>query len=97
MSKITASAKGQECQIRLLGICNHDNSTVVWAHANGLAAGKGIGKKSPDILGSYACSACHDAIDRRVTPMGIFYQDIEIAFHEGHQRSVNILIEKGLV
>lgn len=98
MSKITASAKGEECQVRIPGVCNFDPETTVWAHANGLAAGKGGGLKSPDALGTYACSACHDLIDGRgPRPPWMMRHDVLLAFHEGHQRSFIKLIEKGLV
>ena len=97
MSKITQSAKGEECQVRLPGVCNFNPQTTVWAHANGLAAGKGIGKKSPDALGTYACSACHDVIDGRVHPRNLERHEIQLAFHEGHQRSFILLEAKGLV
>jgi len=97
MSKITQSAKGEDCQVRLHGVCNFNSETVVWAHANGLAAGKGMGMKSPDALGSYACSACHDVIDGRVHPRHLERHEIQLAFHEGHQRSFIKLLEKGLV
>ena len=32
MSKITKSAMGEECQVRLIGICNYNNETTVFAH-----------------------------------------------------------------
>lgn len=95
MSKITESARGQECQIRIIGVCTNKN--VVWCHAIGLAAGKAIGGKSPDVLGAYGCEACHDAYDRRKRHSGITYEEIEMDFHHGHQRSVVILDEKGLI
>jgi Protein of unknown function (DUF1364) len=98
MSKITESARDQECTMRIPGICNFDRATTVWAHANGNSAGKGFGLKSPDSLGCYACSSCHDLYDRRVPkPKGMRREDIELAFHHGHQRSYQILLEKGLV
>ena len=96
MSKITDSAKGQECQVRIPGVCSGDSSTVVWAHAIGTASGKGIGMKSPDALGSYACQPCHDAYDRRIRT-NHDRQFIEHCFMEGHMKSLRILIEKGLV
>lgn len=72
--------------------------TTVWAHANGSAAGKGIGMKSPDLLGSYACQYCHDVYDRRRKPVFPAARDtIECAFWEGHARSLIILLKKGLV
>lgn len=97
MSKITASAEGQECQVRIPGVCNGDSSTVVWAHAIGLASGKGLGMKSPDIMGAYACQRCHDAYDRRIKPHGVLYFRVKECFMDGHLRSLQILIEKGLV
>ncbi|MEM7892713.1 DUF1364 domain-containing protein [Morganella morganii] len=53
-----------ECQIRIPGVCNGNSETVVLAHYRmpGLC---GTGIKSPDIFGAWACSACHDEIDRR--------------------------------
>jgi hypothetical protein len=98
MSKITESARGEECQVRIPGVCNFNPETTVWAHANGLAAGKGRGLKSPDALGTYACYACHAVIDGHARrPLGWDKVDVEIAFHQGHQRSFIILLEKGLV
>lgn len=98
MSKITESARGVECQIRIPFVCNGNRETTVWCHANGSAAGKGIGMKSPDPLGAFGCSACHDAYDRRTPlPKGQCREDIELAFHEGHLRSLNILLNRGLV
>ena len=60
-TKLTKSARGQDCQIRIEGICNHDNTTTILAHR----AGGGMGGKVPDREGAYACSACHDAVDGR--------------------------------
>lgn len=98
MSTITASARNEECLVRLPGICNFNRETVCWAHANGSAAGKGIGMKSHDLLGAYACSACHDAVDRRrPTPPSMTREQVEVAFWEGHARSILVLIEKGLI
>lgn len=97
MSRITESARHEECQVRIPGVCSGDNSTVVWAHAIGLAAGRGMGLKAPDILGSYACQKCHDAYDRRIKPYGVLYYKVKECFYEGHLRSLQILIEKGLI
>jgi putative nuclease YbcO-like protein len=45
-------------------VCNGDPSTTVLCHYR-LAGISGMGMKSPDEIAAYACSACHDAIDRR--------------------------------
>ena len=57
MSKIRASARGERCQIRFPGICNHDPETTVFAHYR-LAGYCGTGIKPPDFMGAYACSDC---------------------------------------
>ena len=59
-SKITESARGMPCQVRLNG-CMPDNETVVYAHLNG----GGMGTKQSDLHGMYACLNCHDIIDGR--------------------------------
>lgn len=100
MSKITDSARNMMCQIRLPGICNMDPATTVWCHANGSAAGKGMWMKSDDELGAYGCFACHEVYDRR-RPIprlaNLTRIDVELAFWEGHARSMKILKEKGLL
>jgi hypothetical protein len=57
--KITDSAKGEECTLRIPGICNRDPSTTVFAHMNG----GGMAYKHHDIHGCYACSDCHQWVD----------------------------------
>ncbi len=55
--KLRDSARGQDCTLRLTGICNFDRETVVLAH---LPCGlKGTGMKGPDNIAVFACSACH--------------------------------------
>lgn len=61
--KIRNSARGQECQVRMPGVCNRNNETVILAH---VGKGSGMGQKCDDIHATYACSACHDVIDGRV-------------------------------
>ena len=60
---LRASAKGQPCALRL-SCCNHDPETTVLAHLR-LFGMAGIGEKPDDWCAVFACSACHDAIDRR--------------------------------
>jgi len=42
--------------VRIPEVCNHNSETTVLAHYR-LAGVSGIGMKSPDILGAWACSA----------------------------------------
>lgn len=98
MSSITQSARGEACQIRLIGVCSCRRETTVWCHANGSAAGKGIGMKSHDLLGAYGCSTCHAVVDRQVPlPRHLTREGVKLAFWEGHARSLLLLIEKGIV
>ena len=81
--------------VRLEGVCNHNSETVVLAHYR-LAGVSGMGMKSPDILGAWACSACHDAVDRRTEP----YLDrdfVRLAHLEGMVRTIAQLVKEGLV
>lgn len=95
-SKITRSARDEECLIRIAGC--YFTRGVVWCHANGSAAGKGIGMKSPDPMGAYGCTWCHDIYDRRrKAPEGWTREQVEVAFWEGHARSLAKLIDKGLL
>ena len=57
-------AKGQACQLRIPGVCNHNPETTVLCHIRrgGIA---GVGQKPPDICGVWGCSDCHALIDGR--------------------------------
>ena len=92
MSKIRKSARGEECQVRIPGVCNHNPETTIFAHKGG----GGIGMKSNDIHGAYCCSACHDLIDGRIKADALGFQT-QLDFYEGIFRTQLILIEKGLI
>lgn len=94
MSKITESARGEQCQVRLIGVCNHNPETVVLAHYR-MAGTCGVGIKPIDIQGAYACSACHDEIDRRTQYLE--EDEVRLAFAEGVMRTQAILFDKGLL
>ncbi|ENI6875833.1 DUF1364 domain-containing protein, partial [Escherichia coli] len=49
---------------RIYGICNGNPETTVLAHYR-MAGICGTGMKPDDLIGAWACSACHDEIDRR--------------------------------
>ncbi len=91
-TKITRSAKGEECQVRLPGICNFNNETTVFAH---VGEGGGMGSKVTDIHGSYCCSSCHDEVDRRTRIMDA--ETAELFSWHGVQRTQSILINKELI
>lgn len=93
MSKITKSAKGEECQIRIPEVCNFNPETTVFCHLGG----GGMGRKSSDIHGAYGCSSCHDMVDNRVGTHFMSYNELRLWFYEGVVRTQLILLEKGLI
>ncbi len=97
-TKYTRSARGQDCCVRIPGVCNHNPETVVFAHLNGA----GMGMKHADIHGAYACSNCHDFIDGRWSPstpdtFNITRGDIMLMHYDGMLRTQQIMIRDGIL
>lgn len=81
--------------VRLVGICNHNPETTVLAHIR-MPGISGMGMKADDLLGAWACSSCHDAIDRRShTDLDRDY--VRLAHLEGMARTITILRKEGIV
>lgn len=91
MSKLTESARGRECQIRIPGICNRDESTTVLCHLGGA----GMGLKHDDRHAAFGCSACHDEVDRRTRK--IPYEMAKLYLLEAIIRTQAIWIKEGLM
>lgn len=89
--KLRQSAKGQDCQVRLPGICNFNPETTVLAHLNG----GGMAIKKDDIQASFACSRCHDEIDRRTRMLNKDF--VELEHRRGVERTQEIWLEMGLI
>ena len=78
--------------MRLPGVCNHNSETVVLAHVR-LPGVSGMSLKASDLIGAWACSACHDAIDRRAyTDLDRDY--VRLAHLEGMVRTINQLVKE---
>lgn len=93
-TKITKSAQGQDCQVRIPGVCNHNPETTVLAHLNG----GGMGMKAPDWQGAYCCSACHSWLDGGWTNDDCATRRIrDNAHYEAVFRTQALLIEQGLL
>ena len=92
MSKITESARNEDCQVRIIGVCNFDPATTVFAHLGG----GGIAGKRSDILGAYCCSNCHDIVDGRVKTK-IPEMSYRLDFYDGVARTQEMLVNKGLI
>jgi len=93
-SKFRKSAKGQECQIRIPGVCNFNPETTVLCHLNG----GGIGAKRSDIHAAYGCSDCHDYVDGRMSPLKPSDSLRKKIYHyEGVFRTQEIWLREGLI
>lgn len=83
--KIRDSARGEACTLRLEGCVF--KTGVVFAHIN--SKWKGMGNKSPDLFGCYACHKCHRVLDAG----GVMVEDQLRALQETQIK----LYEKGLI
>lgn len=83
-------ARGEDCQVRLVGICNGNPETTVLAHFR-LAGISGLGIKSADVFGAWCCSSCHSFVDT--------HKDDATArsFLEGVIRTQHALTRKGVL
>lgn len=89
-------ARGRDCQVRLPDVCNGNPETTVLAHYR-LIGQSGMGIKSDDLaFGAWACSACHDAIDRRAH-MDLERDYVRLAHAEGVMRTIAQLRKEGKV
>jgi hypothetical protein len=92
--KLQRAAKDQDCMVRIVGVCNGDSATTVLAHLPDPSHGMAL--KAHDILGVWACSACHDQIDRRATAME-FSQNRDWYLRMALQRTLVALVEQGVI
>jgi hypothetical protein len=96
MSKLRDLARGQDCQVRIPGVCNFDPATTVLAHLT-MAGISGRGLKAPDALGSWCCSSCHDVIDGRRQSPPFTENQKKLYFFEGMARTQYQLIKQGYI
>lgn len=89
------AAKGRPCMVRLPDICNHNPETTVLAHIR-MAGLSGMGIKADDLLGAWACSSCHDAIDRR-SNIDLDRDYVRLAHLEGMARTIAQLRKEDLI
>ena len=61
-TKITKSARGEDCSLRISDNCQ-DGETVVLCH---ICNDRGMAIKCGDHFAVYACNNCHDIIDGKV-------------------------------
>ena len=92
-TKITKSAKGEACQIRVPGVCNFNPETTVACHLNG----GGTGTKEYDFLTAYGCSKCHWFVDGGYSNLGFSRMERDNFHADGIFRTQKILAQKGLL
>lgn len=81
-------ARGRPCQIRIPMVCDGGGETTVLAHYR-LSGVSGMGIKSPDVCGAWACASCHQYVDTH-------HEDhIKVWFLEGVVRTLAALVKEG--
>ena len=94
MKKLTAiqkSARGEECALRIPGVCNSNPETTVLCHAP--YPGRS-GMRSHDWWAAYGCSSCHAHIDGRAGDRVPFMEVVWLsAIHETQAK----LLQKGFI
>lgn len=60
--KLQRSARGQECQMEVVGFCNRNPETTVLAHVQ--TEGGKMGGKESDYSAVFSCSDCHRWLDQ---------------------------------
>lgn len=93
MSNLRDAARGQQCQVRIPGICNFDPETTVLAHYR-LSGTCGVGMKPPDLIGAWCCSSCHDLIDGRRSS-AFTREALDLMHLEGMVRTIASLHKQG--
>lgn len=98
-SKLRESARLETCTVGIPTVCNHDRETTVLAHLTW--GNSAMGGKPDDFSACYACSSCHDVIDRRRPLKNIptveTYQDLYWYLGRAMVRTWQRMIEKGLI
>jgi len=97
VSAITESARGEECQVRIPGVCTFDLEKTIWSHARHASGGKGKSIKAFDVCGAYACTACDAAYDQMIGVKHMTREQVDLDWFHGHLRSLVILKRKGLI
>jgi len=91
------AARGRDCTLMIVGVCNRDPATTVLCHSNRLADGKGMGLKAPDSAACFGCSDCHDVLDgRRPLPGWMTRQQLEDTFDRATAITQEIFEQEGI-
>jgi hypothetical protein len=95
MTNLRNLARGQDCLIRVPGVCTFTPETVVLCHYR-LMGISGAGMKSPDLFGAYGCAACHAAVDMQQSSR--WSRDaLRLMLAEAVFRTQLVLLESGVL
>ncbi len=94
-NKIRQAARGEQCTLQIVGTCSRNPETVVYAHLPDPS--HGIGIKSTDTAGVFACHACHDMLDGRTKPTPEYREHKDWYMRMALQRTLARLFELGVV
>lgn len=93
MSKLRDAARGQECKIRIPGICSFNPEQTILAH---FRMDCGTGMKPIDLCGSWACMPCHQVVDGQVK--SAYTRDqLDLMHLQGVYRTLNELVKRGKI
>lgn len=91
---LRAAAEMRPCMVRLPEICTHNDAQTVLAHVR-MPGITGASQKAPDLLGAWACMACHDEVDGRSRNLERDF--VRLAFLEAVMRTQYALIQEGKI
>lgn len=86
--KVKDSARGEDCALRLVGICSFNPEQTVLCHV-GKMGGRGF--KCDDTFSVYGCFNCHQEID------GVNRRELAGDILRAVEETQHKLIEKGLI
>lgn len=96
LPKLLAAANGAPCMN-----CGAQDGTVVAAHSNSSAHGKGMGQKAHDIFVAYLCVRCHDWYDYRTSgmdPTGVYFpEERQAMWQKAHGRTFVYAFAQGVL
>lgn len=93
---IRNAAKGHSCTLNIVECCNYNPETTVLAHVRDFGGG-GMGLKPDDICAVFACSSCHDALDRRSKNEFIFDENRYFYIARAMYRTIEHLYDCGII
>lgn len=93
--KIREAARGQQCTLNIVGVCNYNPETTVLCHFPDES--NGMGTKPGDLSAGFGCMACHDELDRRTRIVSLDSVDREFYMRRSQLRTLSKLVELGVV